>query len=182
MTGTIEQRFERLAPAAHALVALAQGEKGGRMASEIDTADVSPCPKCGEPVRRFSTTRWDRGGRESHEPWWCATCLQAKCVAARAGAPAVVDVELPEPTALSSTVLSIHWPQRHVTAERAKALRAVLDQHPGVDTVEVHSTPGQVVRLPVKVNAHARGLRRAVSEACEVQGTCWAYDTSELFE
>lgn len=77
-------------------------------------------------------------------------------------------------------ILSIHWPTRHVTNERAAALQAVLAAHPGPDAVEVHLT-GVVARLVVTVDTTAPALRREITEACEVQGHGWVYDPEQVW-
>lgn len=51
---------------------------------DADLAIVSPCPNCGKPVRRFSSTPIAGSGldRIFSGPWWCDECLQKKTDAA----------------------------------------------------------------------------------------------------
>lgn len=53
---------------------------------DIDLAKVSPCPKCGEPVRRFASTPIAGTNKDpiTSGPWWCPGCLRAKTAAAAA--------------------------------------------------------------------------------------------------
>lgn len=52
--------------------------------ADVDLADVSPCPNCGKPVRRFATVPIAGAGVDliRSGPWWCDACTQAKCAAA----------------------------------------------------------------------------------------------------
>jgi hypothetical protein len=51
---------------------------------EIDTANVKPCPGCGDPVRNFSGTPIGGAGLDLYfpGPWYCDTCIQIRCVTA----------------------------------------------------------------------------------------------------
>lgn len=46
--------------------------------ARIDTAKVDPCPGCGVPVRRFSSTPISGTGLDLHfsGPWWCDWCIK----------------------------------------------------------------------------------------------------------
>lgn len=60
----------------------------------------------------------------------------------------------------------IHWRRRHVTDERLAALRAVLAAHPGDDEVLIRVTgTGELVRLPIRVDASVRNLRHEIHVA-----------------
>lgn len=51
---------------------------------DVDTANIDPCPGCGQPVRRFSCVPIASNGLDLTlaGPWHCPDCLKAKCVAA----------------------------------------------------------------------------------------------------
>lgn len=66
--------------------------------------------------------------------------------------------------------LCIHWRARHVTAERLHALRAVLDEFPGADEVQLHFSQTEGWRLPITCDAEARGLIRAAHHAMGSKG------------
>lgn len=73
--------------------------------------------------------------------------------------------------------LCVHWPARHLTEDRLAALRSVFEAYPGDDPVEI-DTGRERVRLPLTVDATARGLSREASEAMEVQGMSHVLDDS----
>lgn len=57
----------------------------------VDLAKVSPCPGCGTMVRRMGSvpTRGHGLDQMPSGPWWCSTCIQAKCSAAYAAVRSV---------------------------------------------------------------------------------------------
>lgn len=57
----------------------------------VDLAKVSPCPGCGDPVRRMAAvpTRGHGLDQMPSGPWWCSSCIQAKCSAAFAAVRSV---------------------------------------------------------------------------------------------
>lgn len=58
---------------------------------KVDLAAVKPCPGCGDPVRQFSAVPTGGSGISLTfpGPWYCSTCIQAKCSAAYAAVRSV---------------------------------------------------------------------------------------------
>lgn len=75
--------------------------------------------------------------------------------------------------------LVIHWRAGHISSGRAKALGIVLDSFPGDDLVEVHTSGGKV-RLPVKVDAEARGLAKLIQGAIDPAATVLVRDSETV--
>lgn len=77
--------------------------------------------------------------------------------------------------------LCIHWRARHVTAKRLDAVRAVLDEFPGADEVQMHFSQNQGWRLPITVDASGKQLTRRLHCAMERSGMAHVVGLEEPF-
>lgn len=84
-------RFEAACIPAHARVT---ADRGDVELGDVDTAAIAPCPGCGAAVRRMGGVPIAGSGLDltPSGPWWCATCIQTRCVDAHVSAQRAADL------------------------------------------------------------------------------------------